>query len=73
MTKDELRADIERRFTYYPPKGDQAERYARINKATKDYALLIAELTPYSKEQSIALTELFRVRMMANASIAINE
>lgn len=70
---DKQRQDIENRFGYHAPKNDQLERYAKITEAFKDLALLIAELTPESREQSIALTKLWEARMAANGSIAINE
>lgn len=64
---------IERAFTYHPPKGDQAERYTAIRENAKAFAFAIAELTPYSREQSLAFTALEEAVMWANASIARNE
>ena len=64
---------IENNFTYHPPKGDQTTRYEQIRAKAKEFALLIAELTPYSREQSLALTHLEDATMWANASIARNE
>jgi hypothetical protein len=70
---DKQRQDIENRFSYHAPKGDQIERYAKITEAYKQFALTIADLTPESREQSIALTHLWESRMAANGSIAVNE
>lgn len=70
---DKQRADIENRFSFHAPKNDQTERYAKITEAFKEFALLIADLTPESREQSIALTKLWEARMAANGSIAVNE
>jgi len=64
---------IERDFTYHAPKGDQAERYGKLRDKAKEFALLIAELTPYSTEQVEALTLLNLSTMSANAAIARNE
>jgi hypothetical protein len=64
---------IENDFTYHPPKGDQVERYQELRAKAKELALLIYELTPQSREQSIALTLLEQANMMANAAIARNE
>lgn len=64
---------IEKAFTYHAPYGDQVERYTRLREKAKEFALLIVELTPESREQSLALTELEYSVMMANAAIARNE
>ena len=66
-------AQIERNFTYHPPKPGQLERYTQIREQAKAFALLIAEITPVSREQSLALTYLENSVMMANAAIARNE
>jgi hypothetical protein len=68
-----VRERIERDFTYHPPKPGQQERYTRLRAAAKELALLIVEVTPASREQSIALTELETCVMWANAAIARNE
>lgn len=65
--------DIENRFTYHPPSGDQADRYIGIRETAKGLALLIAVSTPASREQSLALTNLEQAVMWANAAIARNE
>lgn len=70
---DKQRQDIENRFSFHAPKGDQTERYTKITEAYKQFALVIADLTPESREQSIALTHLWESRMAANGSIAVNE
>lgn len=64
---------IEKCFTYNPPKHDQPARYVAIRDAAKDLALLIARNTPESREQSLALTNLEQTVMFANAAIARNE
>ena len=71
--KQTLRERIEHEFTYHAPKGDQAERYTQLRQKAKELALLIVDLTPYSREQSMALSELKIVGMLANQAIAINE
>jgi hypothetical protein len=65
--------DIEKRFTYHPPKGSQLARYERLRAAAKSLAYLIKQSTPYSREQSLALTHLEDVVYCANAAIARNE
>lgn len=71
MTID--RDEIETRFTYSAPFGDQPERYQQIRAKAKELAYLIVELTPESREQSLALTALDEVVMFANASVARRE
>jgi len=64
---------IDNVFSYHPPQGTQAERYADLRCEARAFALHIAELTPPSREQSLALTKLQECVMFANAAIAINE
>lgn len=64
---------IERNFTYHPPKEGQQPRYEAIRAKAKEFAELIVETTPASREQSVALTELEAAVMWANAAIARNE
>jgi hypothetical protein len=71
--KHRLLRRLENDFTYHPPKGDQVERYGAIRTAAGELARLIAEKTPESREQSVALTKLDEVVFWANASIARNE
>ncbi len=73
MRKVALKQRIENDFTYHAPKGDQAERYVQVREKAKEFALLLVELTPYSREQSLALTYLEQSVMIANAAIARNE
>lgn len=76
-TQDDLKqlalARVDQLFQYYPPKGDQVERYAKLNEAFKQLATLVVELTPYSREQTIVIGELWKIRMLANGTIAVNE
>lgn len=60
-------------FSYHSPKDDQPERYEIIRTKAKALALTICELSPPSREQSIALADLERVVMFTNAAIARNE
>lgn len=65
--------DVQKTFSYHSPFGDQPERYVRLRVKAKELAMLIQELTPPSAEQTLALRDLQRCVMMANAAIAINE
>ncbi len=71
--RETLQERIERDFTYHETKPGQQERYVQLRDEYKKLALLVAELTPTSREQSLALTELEYSNMMANAAIARNE
>ncbi|HEY6416342.1 MAG TPA: hypothetical protein VIX41_08895 [Acidimicrobiales bacterium] len=65
--------ELEVRFTYHPPTGDQPERYARIRAKALDLARMIDADTPPSREQSLAFTHLEEAVMWANAAIARRE
>lgn len=65
--KDE---ELQTRFTYHSPTGDQPTTYVRIREAAKHYAELLCLLTPESREQSLALTKLEETVFWANAAVA---
>ena len=67
------RAQVENTYAYHAPKTDQVERCSRLRDKTKKLALLICDLTPESREQSLALTNLEYALTMAHAAIARNE
>lgn len=67
------RDQIEKAFTYHPPKADQPERYIKIRDKAKELAFVIDECVPDSREKSVAFTELESAVMWANAGIARNE
>lgn len=64
---------IERDFSYHAPKAGQPERYEMIRQKAKDFVTLITGITPESREQSLAITNLEQAVMWANAAIARNE
>jgi hypothetical protein len=65
--------DLDRRFTYHPPRGDQPPRYLELRAAGRNLALLIVSRTRKSREQNLALTKLEEAIFWANASIGRNE
>lgn len=65
--------DLENRFTYHAPKGDQAARYSAIRIEARSLAHFLAENCPPSRELSLAMTHLEEAVFWANASIARNE
>lgn len=65
--------ELEVRFRYHPPHGDQPERYTKIRSDVRTLAKWIVDHTPESREQSLALTALEEAVMWANAAIARRE
>ena len=64
---------INNNFTYHAPKEDQLDRYNYLRESAKHLAHDISKLTPPSREQSLALTNLEQAIFWANAAIARNE
>lgn len=65
--------ELDLRFTYHAPKEDQPQRYVQLRAKAKELAELIVKLTPSSREQSLALTDLESAVMWANSAIARRE
>lgn len=66
-TPEEIIEDL---FQYHPPTPEQAEKYRRINEATKAAALVIHQECPPSPDRTAAMRLLREARMTANSSIA---
>lgn len=71
-TRNDL-IDINNRFTYHKPHGDQNQRYVELREQARELALKIHTRCPESRERSLAITNLEQSIMWANASIARNE
>jgi hypothetical protein len=65
--------DLVNLFTYHPPFGAQTSRYALLRGGALEFARLILANCPPSAERTLALRDVQRAVMMANASIAVNE
>ena len=65
--------DLPVRFTYHPPKGDQAQKYVQIRDKAKELAVIMIERCPESRELSLAITKLEEAVFWANAAIARRE
>lgn len=63
------RPTIENNFQYHPPKDGQQEKYNDLRFQAKEFALLMLDLCPHSRERSLAFTKLEESIMWANASI----
>jgi len=73
MPQDHLE-DLRNRFAYHPPKDEtQTRRYAEVRSKILEAAILIAEQTPFCREQSLAITKLEEALFFSCASIARNE
>lgn len=68
-----MNEQIEKAFTYHPPKDGQPERYSALRDKARELAELIDCECPNSREKSLALTNLEQTIMWANAAIARNE
>lgn len=74
FTKDlDMLPSLKKLFTYHRPTPEQAERYGKLRAAALVYAELIAELTPPSAEQTLAIRKVHEASMAANSAIAVNE
>lgn len=65
--------EINKRFTYHPPFGNQVERYNKIREGARGLAIAMSVDCPDSRELSLALTKLEEAVFWANAAIARNE
>ena len=65
--------EIALRFNYHAPFNDQADRYEMIRARGYNFARLITEICPESRELALALTKLEEAVMWANAAIARRE
>lgn len=68
-----MRLDLEKLFQYYPPQGNQQERYNKINAAALAFATVIQENTEECAEQTLAIRDVQRARMMGNAAVALGD
>jgi hypothetical protein len=67
---EETKSKIENWFTYHSPSADQIPKYGAIRDAARAFALVLAENTPPSADQTAALRLLRESVMTANAAIA---
>lgn len=63
--------EINRLFTYHPPKPGQPERYTAIRDVARVLAQTIIDNTPAGADQSAAIRKLRECVMTANAAIAL--
>lgn len=68
-----MNTQLENNFKYHSPKVGQHTKYTEIRNTAKEFALLVDELVPNSREKSLAMTKIEEAVMWANAGIARNE
>jgi hypothetical protein len=71
--KRDIQDDLQKRFTYHAPKGNQQMRYEHIRKYGFEMAVMLINNCPDSRERSLSLTRIEEAVMWANAAIARNE
>ena len=64
---------LEKDFTYHAPKDNQSAKYEMIRSDAKDFARMVMDFCPPSRETSLALTKIEEAVFWANAAIARNE
>ena len=72
LTPTDLR-ELDCRFTYHRPSGDQPQRYEEIRSRARVLARFLLQQTPLSREQETAIARLEECVMWANAAIARRE
>lgn len=68
-----IQEELDVRFIYHTPSFEQIERLRQIRSLGKEFAELIVENTPESREQSLAITKVEEAIMHANAAIVRRE
>ena len=64
------KVELEKRFTYHPPKEGQPMVYEKIRGDALVLATVIDAYCPESREKSLAITKLEEAVMWANAAVA---
>lgn len=67
---DSQKQEIDCRFSYHAPKGNQVAVYQQLRDKAKELAELYIECVPSSREREYALASLEESNMWANAGIA---
>jgi hypothetical protein len=65
--------ELKNRFLHHAPDVEQTSRYEGLRHQALGFAQHICDVTPASREQSLALTKLEEVVFFANAAIARRE
>jgi hypothetical protein len=68
-----LTEELNNRFTYHKPIGNQPQRYELLRAKAKELATLVNSVCPESREKAHGFTQLEDAVMWFNAAIARNE
>ena len=66
-------SEVDVRFTYHTPDEGKIVKHEKIRDTAFDLAVIINEICPECREQSLAITALEEAVMWANAAIARRE
>jgi hypothetical protein len=66
-------AELQTRFTYHPPHGNQVARMQKIRDTAFLFAEIVSELAPPSDELDMAIRHIESAVFWANAAIARRE
>jgi hypothetical protein len=66
------RDELHDRFYYHAPSPKGVETHTRLSAQFKAMAVLIAEVVPHGREQSLAITKLEEAKFWASAGVARN-
>lgn len=72
VTEDDQK-ELDNRFTYHAPTGDQPKRYEALRALARAFATGVVVMCPDGREKSLAMTKIEEGVMWANASIARGE
>lgn len=64
------RDEVRRRFRYYPPTPERANRHIVVRQELRAVAEQLASMLPDGREKSIVVTKLEEAMFWANAAIA---
>lgn len=62
--------ELDNNFIYHKPMPSDLIKYEKLRKLAKEYAELVNELCPDTREKSLSITKIEESNMWANASIA---
>jgi len=65
-------SDLEDIFSYHPANDEQLATYGEIRKRALEFALFLYNTCPDSAERTLAIRDLQKAMMFANASVAIH-
>jgi hypothetical protein len=65
--------NLENIYTYHPPTQETLPKFEQLRSKAKEFACLIQEICPDSRERAAGLTNLENALFWVNASVARNQ